>query len=115
MKFTLSIRGQNLDPSITEVFVDDAVEYIVAKHVDPIEPPFAYRISVRRADGAPIRCWRVLQDVKNEIAGPERTAIELYPAESKVTDVANIYHLWIFEEGYSPPVGLRPGKRESAT
>jgi hypothetical protein len=109
-----TFNGQNGDPSIDQVFTDEAGEYIVAKHIDPVQPPFAFRFSVRRTDREPIRSWRVLQDIKNEIAGRERTAIEVYPPESEVSDVANIYHLWVFEEGYGPRLGLRPGKRESA-
>jgi len=52
-------------------------------------------INIRRIDGAPCtRDWRHFQQIKNEIVGEECEAIELYPAESRLTDTSNKYHLW---------------------
>lgn len=51
-------------------------------------------INVRRRDGAPIHDWRDLQRIKNEILGPECEAVELYPAESRLVDTSNKFHLW---------------------
>jgi hypothetical protein len=51
-------------------------------------------LSIKRIDRQPIRDWRELQQIKNELVGPECEAIELYPAESRLTDSANQYHLW---------------------
>lgn len=56
-------------------------------------------IHVRRNDRKPIRDWRVLQRVKNEIAGPEAEAVELYPRESRLVDTANSYWLWVAPKG----------------
>lgn len=39
--------------------------------------------------------WRELQNIKNEIFGREATAIEYFPAESELSDKANIYWLYI--------------------
>jgi hypothetical protein len=51
-------------------------------------------INVRRRDGAAIlRDWRHFQRIKNEILGPECEAAELYPAESRLSDESNKYHL----------------------
>src|ERR1700689_1093730 len=38
--------------------------------------------------------WRDLQRIKNEICGPEEEAIELYPAESRLVDSSNEWHLF---------------------
>jgi hypothetical protein len=46
--------------------------------------------------------WSTLQKIKNEVFGPETTAIEYYPAESNLQDFHNIYWLWIFPEGVLP-------------
>lgn len=62
-------------------------------------------LSIKRIDKQPIHDWRDLQEIKNQIAGPEREAIEIYPAESRVMDTANQYHLWVFPEGYAIPIG----------
>lgn len=39
--------------------------------------------------------WHEMQRIKNEIAGPDATAIEVYPPESEVVDEADMFHLWI--------------------
>jgi hypothetical protein len=51
-------------------------------------------LSYHRRDRAPIRDWRVGQRIKNEICGPEWEGVELYPAESRLVDQANEYHIW---------------------
>lgn len=51
-------------------------------------------ICIRRRDGYPGRDWRHFQQIKNEIVGPECEAVELYPAESRLTDTSNKYHLF---------------------
>lgn len=51
-------------------------------------------ICIRRTDGYPGRDWRHFQQIKNEIVGPECEAVELYPAESRLTDTSNKYHLF---------------------
>jgi hypothetical protein len=40
--------------------------------------------------------WRDFQRIKNELVGPEAEAVELYPAESRLVDNANQFHLWAF-------------------
>jgi hypothetical protein len=50
--------------------------------------------------------WRDLQRIKNELVGPEFEAIELYPAESRLVDTANQFHLFVFHT-WRPPVGFQ--------
>lgn len=64
------------------------------------------QICIRRRDGAvDLRDWRHFQQIKNEVAGPEREAFELYPAESRLVDTSNKFHLWVLPEGVKMPVG----------
>jgi len=58
-------------------------------------------ICIRRRDGGMFKDWRHFQQIKNEVAGPEREAIELYPRESRLVDQANKWHLWVMPEGES--------------
>ena len=46
--------------------------------------------------------WSELQAIKNEIFGPEVTAVEYYPAESKLENLHNIYWLFIYLDGVLP-------------
>lgn len=52
-------------------------------------------LNIRRRDGAAmIRDWRHFQLIKNQLMGPECEAVELYPAESRLVDSCNKYHLY---------------------
>jgi hypothetical protein len=59
----------------------------------------ALHISFHRHSRGPVRDWRHFQAIKNEVAGPERLAIEVFPPESALVDEANEYHLWVLPEG----------------
>lgn len=54
---------------------------------------------VVRADGQPIHDWRDLQQIKNDVAGPDVEAVELYPAMSRLNDTANAYMLFCYPPG----------------
>lgn len=58
----------------------------------------ALHISFHRRDRKAIRDWRHFQSIKNEVAGPERLAIEVFPPESALVDTANEYHLFVLPE-----------------
>lgn len=66
-------------------------------------------LSVKRMDRETTRDWRHLQQIKNEVIGPEREAVELFPRESRVVDNANQYHLWVAPEDCDWPVGFPSG------
>jgi len=68
-------------------------------------------LSIRRLDREPVHDWRDLQRIKNELVGPEHEALELYPAESRVTDTANQYHLWVLENELPIALGWNGGRR----
>lgn len=55
-------------------------------------------LSIRRNDKKAQPDWRDFQWIKNDIVGEENEAIEIYPAESRLVDGANQYHLWVFED-----------------
>lgn len=59
----------------------------------------------RRLDGEAIHDWRHLQKIKNDLCGPEREGLELYPAESRLIDESNQYHLFVMGEGKNLPFG----------
>jgi len=70
-----------------------------------------WHLSIKRHDREPMQDWRVMQRIKTEIAGAEAEAIELYPAESRVVDTANQYHLYAFMDGETIPLGFPAGAR----
>jgi hypothetical protein len=60
--------------------------------------PRLIHVSIKRRDKREVHDWRDLQRIKNELIGPEHEALELYPAESRLVDTANQYHLWVFAD-----------------
>lgn len=63
-------------------------------------------LSIKRIDKMPIHDWRELQRIKNELCGPDREAVEIYPAEARLTDESNQFHLWVLPAGMAVPFGF---------
>lgn len=72
-------------------------------------------LSIRRNDRKAMQDWRHLQAIKNEICGPEREAVQMYPAESRLLDESNQIHLWVYPEGYRLPFGYAERSVVTAT
>ena len=64
-------------------------------------------LSIRHNDRKAVRDWRHFQRIKNELAGKERQAVEIYPKESQLIDEANTYHLWVLNEKDELPFGFK--------
>lgn len=65
-------------------------------------------LSIHATDRTHLRDWREYQRIKNEICGEEWEGVELYPAESRLVDGANQYHLFC----YPPPFKFAFGYTE---
>ena len=59
-------------------------------------------ISFKRHDRQWPNDWRDAMRIKNEVAGPDVEAVELYPAQSRVVDTANQRFLWCYPPGARP-------------
>jgi len=62
-------------------------------------------LSIKNRDRSARHDWREFQRIKNELVGPEFEAIEIYPAESRLNDEADQFHLYVFPEGIQIPIG----------
>ena len=91
-----------------EVYQNNVFQVHVKK-LPPVEAlswPAMVHLSIRRLDRKPVRDWRLLQQIKNALVGPDHEAVELYPAESRLVDTANQFHLWcLAEPGLRFPFG----------
>lgn len=100
----------DLSPSPTEQIVrNNRYTVIIDKLAAPEVPggTIVY-LSIKRNDRKPMRNWRDLQRIKNELVGREVEAVELFPAESRMVDCANQYHLWCLSSSeYRFPFGFR--------
>ena len=52
--------------------------------------------------------WKIKQEIKNELFGENRVAIEVFPTEKNKIDVMDIYHLWVFPKNFKMPFGIHP-------
>ena len=93
-----------------EMWVNDQYTVIVER----FEDGSVYHLSIRRNDRAPARDWRDFMRIKDEIAGPEAEGVELYPARSRIVDMANQYHMWFLPGGRPFPLGYASGSVSSS-
>jgi hypothetical protein len=62
-------------------------------------------LSIKPKDGSARHDWREFQWIKNQLAGAEREAVELYPAEARLVDTANQFLLYVVPPGVRFPLG----------
>ena len=82
---------------------------VALRRQKPDKAPELVHLSIRRRDREAVgrERFRDFQRIKNELVGPETEAVELYPAESRLVDTANQYHLYIINEpGFRWPFGF---------
>jgi hypothetical protein len=79
--------------------------YVVVETLSPQGLSGELHLTITRNDKSAAHDWREFQRIKNELCGPEREACELYPAQSRLYDTANTFHLWVMAEGDRVPVG----------
>lgn len=61
---------------------------------------------VRHHTGIMPSSWSDLQRIKNEIAGKDCVALEVYPRDEDLVDSANIAHIWVMPKDYVLPFTL---------
>jgi hypothetical protein len=62
-------------------------------------------LSIKAKNKQAIHDWRDFQVIKNEICGEEREGCEIYPAESRLVDSSNQYHIFVLPKGEKMPFG----------
>ncbi len=61
---------------------------------------------IRRHDGTTNVPWADKQRIKDDLAGPDRLAVEVFPPTDALVDERNLYHLWVFPAGTTLGVSL---------
>lgn len=100
-----------------EIWVNDTYQVSIFRETElmPISWekgwPKMVHLSIKRKDIEPVHDWRDLWAIKNCLIGPKNEGMELYPAEDRLVDGANQYHLWVFEdENVVIPFGMNEGR-----
>lgn len=101
-KITLEQAKEQVERmNLTKVYLNDIYQVNII-------PDESYTwLSIKRIDKKSIHDWRHLQEIKNQFLGKEAEAVELYPAESRLVDSANQYHLFSPKiKGFKFPFGF---------
>ncbi len=108
-EITLDDVEKNLraDEQEYEVFVNETYQ-VHKRTVGDGELGRICHLSIKRKDREPVSDWRDKQAIKNQLCGDAAEGLELYPAESRVVDSANQFHLWVFLDS-EIPVGFEQG------
>jgi hypothetical protein len=82
-----------------DLFLDETNTYqvMVRETANGFGAPMVH-LSIKRIDQQPIGDWRVMQAIKNAIVGEECEGFELYPAETRLVDTCNQFHLYVFTD-----------------
>jgi hypothetical protein len=106
------LEGDELDKVVDELteVPELWVNFRYTVSVDRREDGSVSCLSIRRNDRKPVRDWRDFQFIKNQIAGEDVEAVELYPKQDRVVDTANQYFLWCMPPGDNLPLGFPVGK-----
>ncbi len=59
-------------------------------------------------DGSRDIPWAVKQEIKDELFGSRRVAIEVFPEDKHLVDVCDVYHLWVLPKDFKMPFGIHP-------
>lgn len=70
---------------------------------------------VGRSDGSGDIPWAVKMEIKNDLFGEKRVAVEVFPTQDRLVDVCDCYHLWVFEKGFQLPFGIHPRDKKTVT
>ncbi len=97
-----------------EVFINDVYQVSIDRDPPNGFHPKLIHLSIKRIDKEPIHDWRDLQEIKTLLCGAEAEGLELYPAESRVIDGANQYHLWVVPPGQRIPFGFTDDRHVSS-
>ena len=85
------------------------VEHVTITRRSPGIPAVTYT-----NDGSGDLTWAEKQQIKDELFGKNRVAVEVFPTEDRLVNAADVYHLWVFEKNFRLPFGIHPKEYQKA-
>lgn len=88
---------------LEEIWVNEIYQVNVRRNVpcgwtdEKGQPILLTHLSIKNKDRSAKVDWRNFQYIKNQLVGEENEGCEIYPAESRLIDNANQFHIWVFE------------------
>lgn len=65
-------------------------------------------------DGSGDFSWAEKQQIKDELFGENRMAVEVFPTAERLINTADVYHLWVFDKKFVPAFGIHPKEYQKA-
>ena len=93
-----------IPPGMTRAFRNNRYTVMIYDNAETTHGPATQVLIQNHTDTPIINHWWEIQRIKNEVFGPEVTAIEYLPAESELINTHNIYWIFIFPEGVIPKI-----------
>jgi len=95
-----------------EIYVNDIYQVAVYRneeadelvHVEELKGRCTW-LSIKRRDKRPVNNWQDMQTIKNRLVGVDCDAIQIFPAESRMINMANQYHLIVLPSDAWLPFG----------
>jgi hypothetical protein len=95
-----------------EIYVNDIYQVAVYRneeadelvHLDELKGRCTW-LSIKRRDKRPVNNWQDMQTIKNRLVGVDCDAIQIFPAESRMINMANQYHLIVLPSDAWLPFG----------
>ena len=111
--FTLEQAMMGLRKDVyAEIYVNDIYQVAVYRNEDADSlvhvPELKGRctwLSIKRRDKRPVNNWQDMQTIKNRLVGVDCDAIQMFPAESRMVNTANQYHLIVLPPDAIVPFG----------
>ena len=97
-------------PDISDERIDDLMNdetwgndrYTVSVHFLDGDRDGFVELAVHNRNRTPHIPWRHLQQIKDEVVGADREAVQLFPAEGRLVDTANEFWLYVYPVGKAP-------------
>lgn len=94
--------GSKMDLNPGETYWRNSFYLVFRKELEPeVGLQGSVLLRIRHNQDKAIREWKHLQRIKNELAGSEREATEIFPPQSMVTSMDNEHHLFVTPVGVS--------------
>ena len=93
-------------------FANSRYQVLANFEATPGWPPTVH-LKIKAHDKRCVRDWRDMQRIKNEICGTEAEGVELYPAEARLVDEVNEFHIFVLHPATGFPFGHQ--RRATAT
>lgn len=94
--------GTRVDLERGETYWRNSFYLVFRKELEPdIGLQGSVLLRIRHNQDKAVRDWKHLQRIKNELAGSEREATEIFPPQSMLTSMDNEHHLFVTPVGVS--------------